>query len=591
MNTDRLKALRNEITHAGLAGYLVPRADEYQGEFVAPYAERLHWLTGFTGSGGCALVLADKAFMLTDGRYTLQAARQTDPSLYQIGDYIKTPIGKWITDNASEGDVIGYDPRLFTPAQINKIEGETKGQGITLKPIKGNIIDAIWQDQPNPPAAAATLFPDEIAGATAFQKRQKVAEILKEQGASACLLALPDSIAWLLNIRGSDIDYIPSVQSTILIDAKGRVSWFINPQKIGKEIRAALGNDVQIIAPDDMGVQIMALAQASDLPVLIDERYTPLHYKTLLETRGAIIKNAADPVIALKAQKTQAEQKSIRNAHILDGIALVKFLHWLEQNAVQETEISASEKLNSFRAENPAYKGESFPAISGFGPNGAIIHYRADETSNTALEEGSFLLLDSGGQYAAGEIYGTTDITRTIAIGTPTDEMRDSYTRVLKGHIALAAAKFPVGTVGAQIDTLARKPLWDVGLDYAHGTGHGVGCYLQVHEDAASISGRGQTAFQPGMLISNEPGYYKEGAYGIRIENLILVTHDESTHFMGFETISLAPFDKTPIITDMLTHEEKDWLNAYHAQVLETLAPHLDDDESQWLKNACSAID
>lgn len=580
----------------GLDGYIIPRADEYQGEFVAPYAERLKWLTGFTGSGGAALVFKEKAFALTDGRYLIQIAAQVDSALFETGEYVKKSTAKWLAENVSEGDVIGYDPNLYTPKQIKAFEKECDEVGADLKAIKENLIDLIWDDQPAKPVGGVALFPGEIAGKTAQEKIQSVVDVIGEKKGQAVIITLPDSIAWLLNVRGSDIDYIPSVLSYLMISHRGNVRWFVDPAKIPDTVREALPKSVMICAPKDMGLQFMALAQASansNRPVLMDMRYTPIIIKSMLEERGATIKDTPDPTIAPKAQKTDAEIAAIKKAHIQDGVALVKFLKWLKENGEGQTEISVSEKLKSFREEGAAFKGDSFPTIAGFGSNGAIVHYRAEEATNKNLTLGNLLLIDSGGQYAEGDCYGTTDITRTIAIGEPSQEMRESFTNVLKGHIAVAQAKFPKGTIGAQIDALARKPLWDAGLDFAHGTGHGVGCYLAVHEDAANISPKGQVAFEEGMLISNEPGYYKEGEYGIRIENLILVKGSDDTkkETLSFETVSFAPLDKSLIDPSLLSLKETGWLNQYHEDVFQKLSSELGDAEKIWLREATKALE
>jgi len=575
----------------GLDAYIVPRADEYQGEFVAPYAERLKWLTGFTGSGGAALIFRKKAFVLTDGRYMIQVKSQVDNALFETGDYMKKSTALWLAENINEGGVIGYDPYLYTPKQIKALEDECSKKSATLKPIDENLIDKIWSDQPARPQGQVSLFPDKIAGVSSKQKiKNLVAEII-DNNAQAVIFALPDSIAWLLNMRGADIDYIPSVLSYLLVSRRGNVRWFVDPEKIDKDIRKSLGKNITICAPRDMGLQFMALAQASAASgrdVLMDMRHTPIQIKSMLKLRGASIKDHTDPTIAPKARKTKSEATAIRKAHIEDGVALVKFLKWLEENGVGENEVSVAEKLKSFRAESKAFKGNSFPTIAGFGANGAIVHYRASNETAATLENGNLLLIDSGGQYAGGSIYGTTDITRTIAIGKPSQAMREKNTRVLRGHIGIAQAKFPRGTVGAQIDTLARKPLWDAGIDFAHGTGHGVGCYLAVHEDAANISPRGQTAFEPGMLISNEPGYYEQDAFGIRIENLVMVR--EEGHMLAFDTISYAPLDKSLIEVDMLGREERKWVNAYHHDVYEHLAPKLDDIHRDWLKEKTTPL-
>jgi len=581
---EKLQALRARMKDHGLDGYIIPRSDEYQGEFVAPYAERLKWLTGFTGSGGAALVFAKKAIVLTDGRYLIQVNAQVDNAVFDTGEYVKKPTAKWILDYTKPQNIIGYDPFLHTPKQIADLEKECKPRGVILKPIKSNLIDEIWSDQPTKPVGQVTIFPKEIAGKSSQDKIKDVVTIINNNNAQALIIALPDSIAWLLNVRGSDIDYIPSVLSYLLVTHRGNIRWFVDPEKIDAKTRKALGKKVTICAPQDMNLQFMALAQASsekNRPILMDMRYTPIQIKSMLENRGATTKDFQDPTIKPKAQKTPSEIAAIRKAHIHDGAALVKFLKWLDENGVGESEVSASNKLESFRAQSPAFKGNSFPTIAGFASNGAIVHYRADDQTNAIMESGNMLLIDSGGQYASGDIYGTTDITRTIAIGEPSPKMRAHNTRVLKGHIGIATAKFPIGTIGAQIDTLARQHLWDVGLNFAHGTGHGVGCYLAVHEEAASISPRGQVPFEEGMLISNEPGYYKEDAYGIRIENLVLVRKKQD--MLSFETISFAPIDRNLIDKGMLSKDEVAWLDAYHQQTYDILVPHLSSDEQSWL--------
>jgi Xaa-Pro aminopeptidase len=586
---EKLKDLRTKMHDYGLDAYIVPRGDEYQGEFVAPYAERLKWLTGFTGSGGTALVFKDKAIVLTDGRYLIQVAAQVDNELFDTGDYVKKTTAKWLAENVGEGSVIGYDPFLFTPKQIEALVKECSEKGAKLKAVKDNLIDAIWKDQPSKPQGKAIPFPEDIAGISAAQKIENVVDAIKEEGGRALILTLPDSIAWLLNVRGSDIDYIPSVLSYLIVSTRGNVRWFVDPAKITDEVREALPSVVSIYPPKEMGLQFMALAQKSresELPILMDMRYTPIQIKTMIEERGGEVRDFIDPSIKPKAQKTSQEVAAIRKAHIEDGVALVKFLKWLDEEGVGQTEISVSEKLKSLRSQSQYFKGNSFPTIAGFGSNGAIVHYRAEEKTNKTLEEGGLLLIDSGGQYAGDDCYGTTDITRTIAIGEPTQEMRENYTHVLKGHIGVAQARFPKGTVGAQVDALARKPLWDAGLDFAHGTGHGVGCYLAVHEEAANISPRGQTPFEAGMLISNEPGYYKEGEYGIRIENLILTI--EKNDMFSFDTISFAPFDRKLIEVDMLSRSEKKWLKEYNKAIVEALSSYLESEEVGWLTNACN---
>lgn len=562
---EKLSALRVEMNKQGIDGFIIPRADEYQGEFVAPYAERLQWLTGFTGSGGVAAVLKEKAAALTDGRYLIQIDQQVDTSLFETGDMIKAPIESWLAENADENDVIGYDPWLHTPAQIEKIAKKLEGKNIQLKPVEANPLDKVWSDQPDRPKTEAHSFSDDLAGHSAEEKRQLIANKVKEQGADCCILTLPDSICWLLNERGSDTDYIPVSLSYLLLDAENLEASRIDDAK--------------------------DFASLKGKAVMLDHKRSPIAFRHALKQAGATIIDAEDPCILPKAIKSEQEQEAIKQAHIIDGVALVKFLYWLSQNALSGnlTELSATQKLKEFRAENAAFKSDSFPTIAGYADNGAIVHYRATKRTDKTITAPGLFLVDSGGQYLDEDkgVAGTTDITRTIAIGEPSHEMMQHFTLVLKGHIAVAMAKFPEGTSGAQVDALARQYLWNDGLDYAHGTGHGVGCYMAVHEEAASISPRGQQAFQAGMLISNEPGYYREGEYGIRIENLVLVKKDKN---LFFETVSFAPIDYSLILPDMLSQEEKAWLNAYHQKVCDVLSPHLDAEHQEWLKARTQAF-
>jgi len=596
LNTsDKLAALRTEMKQAGIDGYLIPRADEYLGEFVAPYAERLQYITGFTGSAGLALVLEDKALALTDARYTLQIAGQVNSAYFLTGDYIQKPAPEWIMEHAGGGATIGYDPHLHTAAQIKSWGEKLQKADITLMPIMDNLIDQIWSDQPPRPQAPVALFPEEFAGLSVEDKIETICDIM-EQDTGFVVLTAPDSICWLLNVRGADTEYIPQVLSTAIIDLGDRkIDWFIEPAKTAPEIERALGRFVRFHDPS----QLQATLDALEGPVYLDSARSPIWYQTVLQQNKEVtLQDHKDPCILPKSQKTGAEQEALKNAHIADGIALIAFLMWLEKKTKGEhdlTEYSAAEKLESFRAEHPAFKGGSFPTIAGFGPNGAIVHYRPTEEKHSAIGKNNLLLIDSGGQYCGEDFAGTTDITRTVSIGKPSKAMQKHFTLVLKGHIALATAKFPLGTTGAQIDTYARRPLWAHNLDFAHGTGHGVGCYLWVHEEAANISMRGKEALQPGMLLSNEPGYYEEGAYGIRIENLVLVTEEGTntmtgTPMLGFETVSLVPIDTALVDKALLNSEEKDWLNGYHKQVYKTLSPFLEADEKAWLKKKTKAI-
>lgn len=578
-HADKLSALRDALQKEGVEGFIIPRADEYQGEYVPDSANRLHWVSGFTGSAGVAIVLQNKAAVLSDGRYTIQLKQQVDPELFELGDSTKISAADWIAANA-DGAVIGYDPRLHTPRDLAAF----KKNSIRLKPVSANPLDAVWEGRPAAPAARVELFPMSSAGMAAQEKLDQVAQALREKDCDAALIALPDSIAWLLNVRANDIPHIPVPLSYAILRNDGTLDWFIHEGRIPQDVRASFGNRVMILPPDAMEQSLEAF---NGKRILVDERRTAVWFTDVLKRHGAEIVDLKDPVIALKARKNKAEQESMRAAHIRDGVAMVKFLKWFSEHAPRETltEIDAQDKLEEFRREAPEYRDSSFDTIAGFGANGAIVHYRASEESNARIERWNMLLLDSGAQYADG----TTDITRTIAVGEPTQEMKENFTLVLKGHIAVATARFPFGTTGAQIDTLARMPLWQRGLDYAHGTGHGVGCYLSVHEEAASISMRGTDPIEPGMVLSNEPGYYKEGEYGIRIENLLLARADgvcgtTGKQMVAFETLTFAPIDKNLVVPEMLSADEQFFLANYHKQVFAKLSPYLDPATLEWLR-------
>ncbi len=576
---DRLEKIRQDIEKQGLSGFILPRTDEFQGEFLADYAERLAWLSGFTGSAGAVVVLQDKAVVLSDGRYTLQMKNQVDADLYMTDDSTKTSVGKWLAQNAGAGDKIGYDVWLFTPKQIKAIRDALEDTSITLVPMDHNSIDALWDDQPAKPKQPVTIFPDEIAGRSALEKRQDIAAQIKDKGCSVCLLSLSDSICWLLNVRGGDVGYSPLVLSYGLLYADGTFDWFVDADKVSQDVAAALGTDVRLYAIEQMDARFAELSGC----IWMDCSSAPIWFEQAFKRRGIEMLDLDDPCVAPKSIKSVTEQEAVRAAHVHDGVAIVKFLHWLSvlENHVGMSEISAEEQLEAFRRENPAYLEPSFPTISGFAGNGAIVHYRATPQSNADVGGNGILLVDSGGQYQ----WGTTDITRTVAINAPTQEQKENYTLVLQGHIALADAHFSKGTIGKEIDALARKPLKDVGLDYAHGTGHGVGCYLCVHEDAANISPRGEKVLEAGMLISNEPGYYKEGEYGIRIENLVLVCDGEETDMLKFETVTYAPYDRSLIDLSMLSETELFWLKQYSQDVYRKLAPLLSSDVLAWLEN------
>ncbi len=577
---DRLELLRKEIQKQNLDGYILPRTDEFQGEFLAPYAERLKWLSGFTGSAGLAIILSDKAVVMSDGRYRLQLKDQVDNNLYDIKDNTKISAGQWLSQYAGQYFVIGYDPWLYTQKQISDIEDKVNDKGIKLKAVDGNLIDLIWKDKPYRPCASVSLFPDEVAGKTSQEKRAEISKLIKENKCHACLITAGDSICWLLNIRGADIEFSPLCLSYVILYEDGSVDWFIDKAKLSNEIIYKLGKGVRIFAFDDIKSRLNKLKSKT---LWVDNKSTPIWFLSVLKENNIKIFDKEDPCILPKAIKSLSEQEAIRKAHIADGVAIVKFLKWIDdnQNKIEVSELSAEQTLENFRRENNNYIAPSFSTIAGFNDNGAIIHYRATNRTNKLIKGNGLLLVDSGGQYR----WGTTDITRTIAIGNPTQEMKENYTRVLKGHIAVASAVFPKNIKGRDIDAMARKSLQEVGLDYDHGTGHGVGCYLCVHEAATNISPKEEKSFESGMLISNEPGFYKEGEYGIRIENLIFVKEDKKLEKYYFETVTLVPYDNRLIITEMLDNKEKEWLLKYYNKLLEVLSEYLSKTEKLWLEN------
>lgn len=572
----KLEKLREILASEGLDGYLVPRTDEYLGEYVPECAERLAWLTGFTGSAGLAIVLRDKAVVMSDGRYTIQLAQQVDGDLYERANSQEVKVEEWLAENAADM-VIGYDPRLHTPAQI---EAKEKVD-IEMSAAHGNLIDRIWNDRPEAPQAKTTLFSEKYAGASARDKIQTIQNVLEQEGADAVVLTMSDSIAWLLNIRGGDIPYIPVALSYAIVPVKGKVKWFVNEDKITDEVKQALYDYVDFLTEEALEGCLQSYERQN---VWLDPKRSSIWFQNILRANGATLILKDDPCILPRACKTEAEQAAMKAAHIRDGVALVKFLRWFE-TVNDRDELTVEKQLEAFRAEALEFKEPSFNTIAGYGANGAIVHYRADDKSNKVIEEGSLLLLDSGGQYEDG----TTDITRTLAVGDVSAEMKECNTLVLKGHIAVASARFKKGTTGKDIDALARAPLQEKGLDYGHGTGHGVGCYLSVHEEAANFSPRGEEEVQAGMIISNEPGFYKEGEYGIRIENLVL-TQEADDGSLYFETITLCPIDRNLIIPERLSAQEKSWLNDYHQRVYNTLSEHLNDEENQWLKAQTAKI-
>ncbi len=584
---DKLAALRAALARQGLGGFIVPHGDEYQNEYLPPSAERLAWLTGFTGSAGLAVVLADKAAAFTDGRYTLQISEQLDSSLYEIRHVTEQPPRDWVAENLPAGAVLGYDPWLHNENALDIWRKAAEQAGGELAPVDENPLDAVWADRPAAPAAPVVAHDEAYSGEASESKRRRVAESLAGKQADAAVLTAPDSIAWLLNVRGGDVAHSPLPLSFAVLYGDARLDWFVDPAKTGGALAAHLGEAVTARPMSEFEPALRALGNAR---VLADPAHCAAFVFDRLGKVGAKIVKAADPCQLPKACKNAVEIEGARVAHRRDGAALTRFLCWL---AGREgvTEIAAAEHLRALRFEGDLIQDLSFRTISGSGPNGAIVHYSVTPESDRTLQQGELYLLDSGAQY----LDGTTDVTRTIAIGEASAEMRDRFTRVLKGHIALAAARFPEGTSGSQLDILARHALWDAGLDYDHGTGHGVGSYLGVHEGPHRISKIPNTvALEPGMICSNEPGYYKKGAFGIRIENLVCVVERPDAQasngagraMLGLETLTLAPIERNLIAADMLSAAEAAWLDAYHAEVRETLTPLLDRDAAAWLAKA-----
>ena len=585
----RLAALRGELKQRGLNGFIVPRSDEHQGEYVPKRAERLAWLTAFTGSAGSAVVLADKAAIFVDGRYTLQVRAQTDTKLFEPRDLVTEGPAAWIETNASKGMKLGYDPWLHTAAAVEGLKKSAAKAGAELVACPNNPIDAVWSDQPPAPVAKAVAHGMALAGESAEAKRTRVAEETKKKGADAVVLTMPDSICWLLNIRGADVPHTPFALSFAILNADGSADLFMDERKSSPELLQHLGNSVRLRPPEEFSA---ALDGFKGKTVAADPGTGASAIFDRLNSAGAKILRLPDPCQLAKACKNSVELEGARKAHIRDGAALSRFLCWFAREAPggQLTEISASEALEGFRKASGSLSDLSFDSISAAAGHAASPHYRVTRSSNFPIKRDEIYLIDSGGQYPDG----TTDVTRTIIVGKPTPEMKDRFTRVLKGHIALATVKFPEGTTGAALDAFARRPLWEAGLDYDHGTGHGVGSYLSVHEGPQNISKR-QIAqpLMPGMIVSNEPGYYKAGEYGIRIENLIVVRELPATtdrKMMEFETITLAPIDLALVEVSLLTADERGWLNAYHARVREKLERLVEDETRAWLVQATKAI-
>ncbi len=593
---DRLAALREQLKADQLDGFVVPLTDEHMSEYVGSYAQRLAWLTGFEGSAGSAVVLPEQAAIFVDGRYTLQVRSQVSADQWSYQSVPETSTTDWLKDHAPEGARIGYDPWLHTRDWVKKAKEALASRGAELVPVDKNPIDEIWKDRPEASKAHLVVQPDQYAGKSAAEKRTEIGDWLATKHADAAVLSALDSIAWAFNIRGADVTHTPVALAYALVNADGTADLFVASEKIGPDVKQHLGNGVRLHERSEFE---SALSELKGKTVVVDPERAVAAIFEALDKAGAKILPLRDPTILPKALKNPAEIAGQKAAQERDGAVISKFLHWIDEQAPKGDvdELKASDHLEALRRENPELRDLSFDSISGAGPNGAIVHYRSSEKTNRKLEAGTLYLIDSGGQY----VDGTTDITRTVPIGEPTEEMRDRFTRVLKGHIAIATAVFPKGTRGSQLDSFARRPLWEAGLDYAHGTGHGVGSFLAVHEGPQRISpvgssqSGGDEPLAAGMIISNEPGYYKTGEYGIRIENLVLVVPREidgaEKEMLGFETLTFAPIDRRLVDVQMLEPEELIWLNCYHAHVLAKIGPELEGQDLAWLQAACAPIE
>lgn len=586
----RLAALRAELNKRGLDGFIVPRTDQHQNEYVPPSDERLAWLTGFTGSWGVAVALADEAALFADGRYTAQAREQTDPTAFACEHLIDAPPDHWLEKRLKPGMRLGYDPHLHTLDGVKRYETACAKAGAILVPVADNPVDAVWTDRPAPPAAPIKLHPLDKAGEDTASKLARIGQKLAEQRVDGVFVSDPHNTAWLFNIRGGDVSHTPLPLAYALLPREGRPTIFVDSRKLSPDVRAALAAHADIAEPQALAAALQAMGRAQK-KLRFDNATAAIKWIEAFREAGGHVDHGMDPLSLMKAVKNATEIQGSRNAHLRDGAAVTRFLHFIAQDAHKGglTEIEAAIALEKFRLETGALMELSFPSISGAGPNAALPHYRVTERSNRRIENG-FYLIDSGGQYEDG----TTDITRTIAVGEPSAEMKDRFTRVLKGHIAIARAVFPKGTSGAQIDAFARRPLWEAGLDFDHGTGHGIGSYLSVHEGPHRISKLGHIPLEPGMIVSNEPGYYKEGAFGIRLENLVLVERRAITgaerEIYGFETLTFAPFDRHAIETSLLDADELRWLNDYHRAVMEKIGPLVDDATRLWLEAATKPL-
>ena len=582
----RVAALRAEMAKEGLDGFLVPRADRFQGEYVAPRDERLAWLTGFTGSAGFAAVLRQAAGVFVDGRYRVQVKAQTDASVFTPVHWPETKLEDWLVAALPDGGTVGYDPWLHTAAEVARLDAALSPRGIALRPV-GNLVDAIWTDRPAPPMGPATAWPERFAGRSAADKLQEIAGALDAADEDAALITQPDSLCWLLNLRGSDVAHTPVMQAMGLVRRDGALELFVEADKLAG---VALPDAV---TPHDPAVMGTLLARETGR-VRVDDTSAPAAAKALLAEAGAEVVTGRDPCVMPKARKHPAEIAATRAAHLRDGAAMARFLHWFDTAAPggSLTEIDVARALEGVRRETGALREISFDTIVGAGAHGAIVHYRVTRETNAPVTPGQLFLVDSGGQYEDG----TTDITRTLPVGDVGQAEREAFTQVLQGLIAIHRARFPAGVAGAHLDALARAPLWAAGRDFDHGTGHGVGVYLGVHEGPQRLSRVSTVPLEAGMILSNEPGYYREGAFGIRIENLVVVAEapalpdGDDRPMLGFETLTWAPIDRRLVLADRLAPWERAWLDGYHAEVLDRIGPHVPDDTRAWLAAACAPI-
>jgi Xaa-Pro aminopeptidase len=589
--TARLAAFREELARRKLTGFVVPRADEQQNEYVAPSEERLAWLTGFTGSAGLAIVLVHEAAVFVDGRYTLQAAKQVDTTAWSVEPLVDPSPESWLTAHLKSGDRLGFDPWLHTTSAAERLATACTKAGAELVAVDGNPLDSVWTERPAPPLAPVTVHGLQFSGEAEADKLKRIRLEIVKLGVDALVLSDSHAVAWTFNIRGADVAHTPLPLSYALVPRDGRPTVFVDHRKLSNSARDHLERSADVREPEALTSALTQLAHGG-ASIALDGATAADALSRLIDAAGGKAVRGNDPVSLLKAVKNATEIEGMRTAHRRDAVALTRFLAWIDREAHSGalTEIDTVEALESFRRDTGALKEVSFPTIAGAGPNGAIVHYRVTRRSNRRIAPGDLLLVDSGAQYQDG----TTDVTRTVAIGTPTPEMCDRFTRVLRGHIAIARAVFPDGTTGAQIDTLARQFLWQAGVDFDHGTGHGVGSYLSVHEGPARISKLGTTPLRRGMILSNEPGYYKTDAYGIRIENLELVVATEiagaEKPVNAFETLTLAPIDRRLVDLNMLDAAELNWLNDYHARVRHEVRPHVDEATKVWLDAATAPL-